>query len=221
MDSATASHSPCQRARRGATHASSKPNPPSAALGESTPAEPAKLHVGRRRPRNAERRNKEDLGILSVRGQRRATVPVHWRLRGTLQTTMSLERDKGCVQLSRLVVPAATQAVFATIEKTRRCLTAKGLSVNGGLALREPHPQGAMPPPRQGQSDGELRIDYGEGSVTIGYYENPTAAKRHEATVAQRVKSIGGQVERQGAVDILWIAPPPNLRQRLKACGLR
>ena len=117
--------------------------------------------------------------------------------------------------------PRSRQAVFATIEEARRCLTAKGLSVNGGPALREAHPQGAMPPPPQGQSDGELRIDYGEGSATIGYYENPTAAKRQEATVAQRVRSIGGRVERQGAVDILWIKPPPKLRQSLKACGLR
>ena len=206
---------------KGATHLPSKSKTPSATFGEAPQVSPESCTSGGEghETPNGETTTTtwESCLYVASDGQR---FRCRSALRATVQTVTSLERDKACVQLSRLLVPAAIQAVFATIEKARTCLTAQGLSVNGGPVLRQPHPEGAMPPPRQERSDGELRIDYGEGSVIVGFFENPTAAKRHEATVAQRMKSVGGQVERQGAVDILWIAPPPKLRQSLHACGL-
>jgi hypothetical protein len=130
----------------------------------------------------------------------------------TLRTLSSLEHTKACVQLSKLVVPAATQAVSAAIERARTCLKVQHLSVTGGPVV-----------PAQGPNkpNGELIVGNGYPEAFVAFYENSAVAQRKEPTILRRAKRLGGEVERHGAVTVIWVRPPqPQLRQSLQACGL-
>lgn len=127
-------------------------------------------------------------------------------------TSVSLiEHSKACVQLARLVIPAALRAVAARIGSARTCLTAHGLSVTGGLVLAAP----PNTPERAYSPDGELDTS----DSLIGFYGDRGQAQRLEPAVVKNAKRFSGQVERDGAENIVWVASPPRrLREIVQTC---
>jgi hypothetical protein len=124
----------------------------------------------------------------------------------------TLEHAKACVSLSRLVMPAAIRAVVVAIDAAHRCLAARHLRVTGGPVLP---PQGPNSP------NGELIVGNGHGGAFIAFYTDPGRAKQLEPEVIQNARRLGGQVERHGAVTVLWIrSRTSQLRGSLRACGL-
>ena len=72
--------------------------------------------------------------------------------------------------------------------------------------------------PQQGpnSADGELIT---EGAF-IAFYTNPHEAARLEPEVKQNAKRFGGQVDRNGAVTVLWIHPPASrLHDTVSRCA--
>jgi hypothetical protein len=131
-------------------------------------------------------------------------------------TPSLLAHAKRCVALSRLVVPAALRAVFAAIAATRTCLSTKGLRVTGGPVF---------PPDKQntGSPNGELVAGApGAGGAFVAFYGNAQQAQRLEPDVARNARRFGGQVERRGAVTIVWIRPPArSVRLAVQTCAFR
>jgi hypothetical protein len=124
-----------------------------------------------------------------------------------------LEHAKGCVPLSGLVISASLRAVAGRIEVARACLTRKGLRVTGGPAF---------PPDRSSPSrpDGELIA--GAVGAFIAVYTDPAKAQRLEPEAMQNAKRHGWQVERHGAVTVLWIHPPSSgARSTVGTCVFR
>jgi hypothetical protein len=104
--------------------------------------------------------------------------------------------------------------MITALERARRCLTAKGLHALGGPVL---------PPSSSGSStaDGELVISSTHPTF-IAFYTDPARARGLEATVVQSARRVHGQVERHGAVTIVWTrAHASNLRGAVDACVFR
>ena len=103
----------------------------------------------------------------------------------TLRTVSSLEHTKACVQLSKLVVPAAARVVFAAITRAGTCVKAEHLSVTGGPVF---HPQGPATErrlyPRPPESDGERHVSDGLDRALIGPRRTPGRASRRGAYVS-------------------------------------
>ena len=129
------------------------------------------------------------------------------------QSASSLARAAGCVALRPLVISRASRAVFAALVRVRGCLVDRGYEVIGGPVLP---PQGPTSP------DGELTLGAPAAVPTIAFYDDPAKAARLEPAVIRRARRFSGQVERRGAVTILWLrAPPSVLRARVQACAWR
>lgn len=94
------------------------------------------------------------------------------------------------------------------IAAVKACLTSKGLAVHGGATVGKLGPN---------SPDGEL-ITTG---AFIAFYTDASNARRLEPALKQNAMHIGGQVERHGAVTVLWIRPPATrLRNDVSACVL-
>jgi hypothetical protein len=124
-----------------------------------------------------------------------------------------LEHAKRCVPLSRLVMSASMRAVAARIEVARACVTRNGLRVTGGPAF---------PPERSSPSSPDGELIAGTVGVFIAFYTDPAKAQRLEPQVIHSAKRHGWQVERHGAVSVLWIHPPSSsARSTVEACAFR
>jgi hypothetical protein len=127
------------------------------------------------------------------------------------QTASSLARAVGCVALRRLAISPASRAVFVALARVRACLIGRGYQVIGGPVLP---PQGPNAP------DGELTVGTRPAVPVIAFYDDPLQAARLEPAVIRRAKPLGGQVERRGAVTVVWLqAPKSALRARVQACA--
>jgi hypothetical protein len=124
-----------------------------------------------------------------------------------------LARSRSCVALRRLKLPPGSRAVDAALGRARACLTGHGLRVAGG-----PVPPG-QPTPTAGP-DGELIVVNRTGPAFIAFYRDPGRAAQLEPGIGRNARRTGGQVERRGAVTIVWRhAPAPTLRAAVRACA--
>jgi hypothetical protein len=88
-------------------------------------------------------------------------------------------------------------------------LIAHGLKVVGGLVL---------PPQDHGGPAGELDT----AAALIAFYTGPGQASRAEPAIVKNARRVDGQVERAGAANIAWLAPPPpQLRDIVQTCAAR
>jgi hypothetical protein len=127
-------------------------------------------------------------------------------------TVSEVEGSKSCVSLRRVSAPTASAHVVEAIARARACLTSHGLLVKGG----------AVPPAGHGPGgpEGELIVGNGTGGAFIAFYPDPHSAERLEPEVIRNARGFGGQVERRGAVTVLWIRPPASgLRAGVQACA--
>jgi hypothetical protein len=114
-----------------------------------------------------------------------------------------------------LVIPAAVRAVTAAITKARGCLTAAGLHAVGGPVI-PPNPAGST------SADGEVVVSGSPVAVFVAFYTDAGKAQRLESEVTRNATRIGGQVERRGAVTVLWTRPPSaKFRHTVEACAFR
>jgi hypothetical protein len=122
----------------------------------------------------------------------------------------TLEETKTCARLTKLVIPAGIRDVFAAIARTHACLTAQRLRVTGGPVF---------PAQRPHEPDGELILGNGYPEAFVAFYEDPAAAQRKEPRIMRNAGRLRGEVERRGAVTVLWTRPPQRqLRQSLQTC---
>jgi hypothetical protein len=125
----------------------------------------------------------------------------------------TLEHAKSCRRLSTLAIPAPARRIFTAIEKARTCLIARGRRVTGGPAF-PPNPTAPM------GLVGELVVVNGAAPTFIAFYSNPSEAQQLEPEIVHNAKRLGAQLERHGAVTVLWSRPPTSqLRNRLEACA--
>ena len=69
--------------------------------------------------------------------------------------------------------------------------------------------------------DGELIVGARSGAAFVGFYRDARMAAQREAALAANAQRLGGQVERRGAVTVVWIHPPPTgLRADVRACAV-
>lgn len=67
---------------------------------------------------------------------------------------------------------------------------------------------------------GELVVVNGAAPAFIAFYSNPREAQQLEPKVAHNTKHLGAQLERHGAVTVLWIHHPASqLRNRVELCA--
>jgi hypothetical protein len=93
----------------------------------------------------------------------------------------------------------------------RTCLSMKALRVRGGPVFPQQSPS---------SPDGELIVGNGSGGAFIAFYTDSMRARRLEPAVRQNARRFGGQVERHGAVTVVWIHPPPaGLRKSVLTCA--
>ncbi len=131
-------------------------------------------------------------------------------------STSQLEHANGCVPLSRLVTSASLRAVAARIDVVRACLRNRGLRVTGGPAF-------PSTPATPHSPDGELIAGAANtGGAFVAFYGTPDKAKRLEPEVRRNAARFGGQVERHGAVTVLWIHPPSSTaRTTMEKCAFQ
>jgi len=129
---------------------------------------------------------------------------------GDRATLSAIQHSKACVALTALVIPARSRALFATIAKTRSCLSGRGLRVTGGPVF-----------PAQGSNsaDGELIVGDAGGGALIAFYDDVRKAQRLEPRVRQNAKRLGGQLKRRGAVIVLWAHPSSPLSRSVEPCA--
>jgi hypothetical protein len=125
-----------------------------------------------------------------------------------IPSVAELVHANGCRPISRLRISAALRASFAAIAKSRACMASAGLQVVGGPVL----PHGSSSP------DGELDIGNGSGGALIAYYLDPSEARRLESGIVKRTKSLGAEVERHGAVTVVWIGAASSARRDVRTC---
>jgi hypothetical protein len=132
----------------------------------------------------------------------------------SIQTAYSLEHSRACKPLRPLAIPASWRAVFAAIEKTRLCLTSRGLRVLGGPSLGINNgPDGPI---------GELDVANGRDAMPtlIGYYRSSRAAQHFEPTARKNVGRLGGVVQRRGEVILVWPhRPTGHQRATVATCA--
>jgi hypothetical protein len=143
--------------------------------------------------------------VFVLSDERRFRCPLSFQ-RGPNSASL-IERSRACVQLARLVLPAALRAAAARIVTARACLTKHGLAVTGGLVL--PAPGG--PDTTVGELD--------TADALIAFYREGAQAARLEPQVAKNMTVLGGVVARDGAENVAWLAPPAeSLRHIVAAC---
>jgi hypothetical protein len=122
-------------------------------------------------------------------------------------TISEVEHSKACVTLPRVSGPTASPAVVKAIGRSRVCLIRAGLAVQGGPVPPEGHGPGGP--------EGELIVS----DALIAFYIDSGTAKRAEPEVLHNARGFHGEVERHGAVTVLWLQPPPNdLRSSVHRC---
>lgn len=146
--------------------------------------------------------------VFVLEDGRRFRCPLRFGDRATLSA--SVQHSKACVALAALVIPARSRVLFATIAKTRACLSGRGLRVTGGPVF-----------PAQGSdsADGELIVGDAAGGALIAFYADGRKAQRLEPKVRQNAKRLGGQLERRGAVIVLWPHPSSPLSRSVEPCA--
>ncbi|MDQ6778299.1 MAG: hypothetical protein M3071_19240 [Actinomycetota bacterium] len=138
----------------------------------------------------------------------------HKTFAGSAPTARVLERTKGCVRLASLVLSPAVRRMIAALDKTRRCLTTKGVRALGGPAL-PPNPA------RSSRPDGELVLGKSAAhSLFIAYYTSAARAQRLQAGLKANARRIHSHVERHGTVTLVWVHPPNGIRAAVQACGI-
>jgi len=120
---------------------------------------------------------------------------------------------RSCAHLTPLAVAANIRAVATAIASTRACLTARHRSFTGGPTM--------PPDPYSGdQPDGELTLGEDKTVGFIAFYRDERRARRLEPKLASNAKRIEGEVERHGAVTLVWSHPPSDaLRADMRACA--
>jgi len=75
--------------------------------------------------------------------------------------------------------------------------------------------------PAQGSdsADGELIVGDAAGGALIAFYADGRKAQRLEPGVRQNAKRLGGQLERRGAVIVLWPHPSSPLSRSVEPCA--
>ncbi len=138
----------------------------------------------------------------------------HKTFAGSTPTARALEHAKGCVRLASLVLSPAVRGMITALEKTRRCLTPKGVRAIGGPVL-PPNPA------RSGSPDGELVVGESPAhALFIAYYTSAARAQRRQVGLMANARGIRGHVERHGDVTLLWVHPPSGIRAAVQACAL-
>lgn len=129
-------------------------------------------------------------------------------LRTPAPTASEVEDSKACVASPRAHTPTASPAVVEAIGRARSCLADAGLAVKGGAVPPEGHGPGGP--------EGELIVS----DALIAFYADAGTARRAEPEVLHNARGFHGEVERAGAVTVLWLQPPPgNLRSSVRACA--
>jgi hypothetical protein len=128
----------------------------------------------------------------------------------SMPTAEQIVTSKACVALPRVVAPMASPGVVEAIGKARACLRRSRLAVAGGPVPPEGHGPGGP--------EGELIT----GGALIGFYIDARTAKRAEPGVVHNARAFHGDVERRGAVTILWVAHiREQVRSRVERCVFR
>lgn len=128
-------------------------------------------------------------------------------------TASDIVRAKSCAALRRS--PDTVPSVALAIARARNCLTTRGLSARGG-----PAPSAAAGAARR--PEGELIVGNATTRAIAAFYSDALTAKRAERTVVRNARRFGGQVERRGAVTIVWIrSPSSDRRAALRRCVYR
>jgi len=132
---------------------------------------------------------------------------------GQTPTARVLEHTKGCVRLPSLKLSPAERRMIAALDKARGCLTAKGIRALGAPVL-PPNPPGSD------SADGEIVVGRSAADVVfIAFYTNTARAQQLEASLMRNAHRFKGQVERHGAVTVLWVHPPSGVRAAVRACA--
>src|SRR5437588_4021834 len=123
-----------------------------------------------------------------------------------------LEHTRVCARLSSLVLSPGTRAVIDAIRRTQACLARQGIRALGGPVL---------PPNRSSSNsaDGVLALSHAGSPAFIAFYTDPARATRLEAGVARNARHLGDQVERRGAITIVWSHPSVSERRQVEACA--
>lgn len=105
--------------------------------------------------------------------------------------------------------------MITALDRARGCLTARGLRAVGEPVL-PPSPPGST------IADGEILLSSSIHPTFIAFYTDAGRARRLEPRVVQNARRVGGQVERRGAVTILWThTPTRSLRGTVEGCAFR
>ncbi len=157
----------------------------------------------------ADGRSTEASCVFVLADGRRFSCPL--RFAQSVQTARSLEGSNACRMIAPLHLSASVRRVTATIERMQACLTERRLRAIGNAALP------ALTDPSS--PDGELIAGYLPSGAMIAFYRDVEKARRLEQPVLRNAQRIHAQVERHGAVTILWWrSPPPALRRGVEAC---
>ena len=132
---------------------------------------------------------------------------------GQTLTARVLVHTKGCVRLRSLVLSPAVRRMIAALDKARTCLTAKGLRALGGPVLPAVSRDSSS-------ADGELVVGRSAAhAVFIAFYTDAARAQRLQASLMRDGRRLKGQVQRRGAVTVLWIHPPSGIRAAVQTCA--
>jgi hypothetical protein len=130
-------------------------------------------------------------------------------------TVDDIVRAKVCSSLASSAVAPTALPLRTAIANARGCLTGQALSAHGGPAS----PAG---PSAASSPDGELIVRSGNGGAFVAFYANARKAERLEPGVLQNARRFGGQVQRRGAVTVIWVRPPATeLRAVVDRCVFR
>jgi hypothetical protein len=124
-----------------------------------------------------------------------------------------LEHTKGCARISPLHLSPDVRAVIEAIRRTRTCLAQHGLHALGGPVLPANGPGSSS-------ADGELVLGHAGTPTFIAFYTGAQKAQRLAAAVDRNAGHLGAQVERRGAVTILWSHPSASERRQVQACAV-
>jgi hypothetical protein len=99
----------------------------------------------------------------------------------------------------------------AVIARAHACVAAHGIRVSGGAVF-------PRQPGQASSADGELIVGRGPPAF-VAFYTDARKAQRLEPGVIRSARRFHGQVQRRGAVTVIWIAPPSNaLRDAVESC---
>jgi hypothetical protein len=128
-------------------------------------------------------------------------------------------RAAGCVGLHALKLTTAQRSIGDEIARARACLAREGIRASGGAVL--PNAPGVVSNAGSGSPDGELVISAHDPAF-VAYYGSVTKARRLQGAVIGNARRVGGEVERHGAITILWTAVPPTRELAVvQSCVLR